>query len=92
LSSGWALGQVTWAKMAKNLPHLWHHSKKNETTKFFFSLQTQRLAESFWGFEQLSSTISYRAMWLVRQPKYACFWPNFQIRYIRMLAVNVLKF
>jgi len=21
-----ALGQVTWAKMAKNLPHLWRHS------------------------------------------------------------------
>jgi len=27
-SSGWALGQVTWAKMAKNLLHLWHYSQK----------------------------------------------------------------
>jgi len=32
-SSSWALGQVTWAKIAKNLAHLWHHSKK---THFFF--------------------------------------------------------
>jgi len=22
----WALGQVTWAKMAQKLLHLWHHS------------------------------------------------------------------
>jgi len=26
--SGWALGQVTWAKMAQKLLHLWHHSQK----------------------------------------------------------------
>jgi len=26
--SGWALGQITWAKMAPKLLHLWHHSQK----------------------------------------------------------------
>jgi len=41
-SSGWALGQVTWAKMAKNLPHNVTH-KKNKT-KNFFSLQTRTFA------------------------------------------------
>jgi len=34
-----------------------------------FSLQTQRLAESFCGFEQLSSTINWRYMELVKQSK-----------------------
>jgi len=34
--SGWALGQVTWTKMAKNLPHLWHHSQKKSKTKNVF--------------------------------------------------------
>jgi len=37
--SGWALGQVTWAKMAQKLPHLCCHSQKicNTTKKFFTS-------------------------------------------------------
>jgi len=26
LSSSWAIGQVAWARMFKNLPHLWRHS------------------------------------------------------------------
>jgi len=26
--SSWALGQVTWAKMAPKLLHFWHHSQK----------------------------------------------------------------
>ena len=39
LSSGWALGQVTWAKVAKNLPHLWCHLWKK--------MQTRRLAVYF---------------------------------------------
>jgi len=36
--SGWALGQVTWAKMVQKLLHLWHHSLKihNPNQKFFF--------------------------------------------------------
>jgi len=33
-SSGWALGQVTTAKMARNLPHLWHHSQKKKQSFF----------------------------------------------------------
>jgi len=38
-SSGWALGQVTWAKMASKLLHLWHHSQKicNPQPKNFIS-------------------------------------------------------
>jgi len=31
--SGWALGQVTWAKMAQKLLHLWHHSQKTWNPK-----------------------------------------------------------
>jgi len=50
-SSGWALGQVTWAKKVKNLLHLWHHSQKKRNTKpkNFFALQIRRLAESYEG-------------------------------------------
>ena len=50
-SSSWALGQVTWAKMANNLPQLWCHSQKNRNPKpkKIFSLQTKRLAKSFEG-------------------------------------------
>ena len=29
--SSWAPGQVTWAKIAKNQPHLWRHSQKTAT-------------------------------------------------------------
>ena len=37
-SSVWALGQVTWAKMAPKLLHLWYHSQtiRNPQPKFFF--------------------------------------------------------
>jgi len=37
--SGWALGQVTWAKMAQKLLHLWCHSQKirNPEWKNFIS-------------------------------------------------------
>jgi len=37
--SGWALGQVAWAKMAQKLLHLWHHSQKscNSQPKNLFS-------------------------------------------------------
>jgi len=37
--SGWTLGQVTWAKMAQKLLHLWCHSQKicNPQQKKFFS-------------------------------------------------------
>jgi len=36
-SSSWALGQVTWVKMAKKLPHLWCHSQKKNQKKFFIA-------------------------------------------------------
>jgi len=60
LSSGWALGQATWDKMAKNLPHLCRHSQKtwNPKLKNFFSLQAWRLAKSFEG---LNSSLAQSA-------------------------------
>jgi len=45
-SSGKALIQLTWAKMAKHLPHLWRHSQKTwnpKPKKIFFSLQLKYL-------------------------------------------------
>jgi len=51
-SSDWALGQVAWAKMAKNLTHLWRHSQKKTKPKikeFLF-----RLAKAF---EDLNSSL-----------------------------------
>jgi len=33
---GWAPGQVTWTKLAKNLPYLWSPSQKNKTKNIFF--------------------------------------------------------
>jgi len=41
LSNGWALGQVTWAKMAKKLLRLWCHSQKihNPQRNNFLSLR-----------------------------------------------------
>jgi len=51
-SSSWAQGQVTWAKMARNLPHLWCHPQKAWNTKpKNFLVQTRRLAESFEGLD-----------------------------------------
>jgi len=41
--SGWALGQVTWAKMTLKLLHLWRHSHKirtSQTKKFFWVKST----------------------------------------------------
>jgi len=61
----WALDQVTLAKMAKNLPYFWHYSQKKTTQKqknFFHC----RFEDLLWGYEQLSSTIRWGAMQLVR--------------------------
>jgi len=38
--NGWALGHVTWAKMAQKLLYLWRHSQKIRSPQpknFFFS-------------------------------------------------------
>jgi len=58
--SGWALGQVTWAKMALKLPDLWRHSQKicNPKPKNFFQVQTRRLANRF---EALNSSLAQSA-------------------------------
>jgi len=56
------------------LLHLWHHSHKSEiqNQKFFFiaNLKTRRV---FWGFEQLSSTITWWVMQLPRHVQAAWF-------------------
>jgi len=47
--SGWALGQITWAKMTLKLLHLWRQSQKicNPQPKNFFRVQSTRLADPF---------------------------------------------
>jgi len=54
--SGWALGQVTWAKMTPKLLHLWRYSQKIHTPqpKIFFRVQSTRLADPF---EPLNSSL-----------------------------------
>jgi len=64
LSNGWALGQVTWAKMAKKLLRLWCHSQKihNPQRNNFLSLRARRLAESFKGFNSsLTQPVALRS-------------------------------
>jgi len=63
--SGLALGQVTWAKMAQKLLHLWRHSQKihNPHPKKFFRMQTRRLADPFEGFNS-SPAQSVKELWL----------------------------
>jgi len=41
--SGWALGHVTWGKMARKLLHLWCHSQKicNPNQKIFFECRLE---------------------------------------------------
>ena len=91
-SSGWAQVRYQQAKMAKNLPYLWHHSQKNETeNQTFFFIAGVKTCQVFWGYEQLSGAIRWGAMRLLRQPKYACFFPDFHRRYIRRPATNVLS-
>jgi len=62
--SGLALGQVTWAKMAQKLLHLWRHSQKNlqlPTKKFFIEcrLEDCRICLSPWT-----------ALWRIRRRRY----------------------
>jgi len=73
--------------MAKNRPYLWCHSQQNQNIFFIADSKTCRV---FWGFEQLSRTIGWGAMQLVSQPKYPCFFLDFQVWYIRRLAANML--
>jgi len=58
--SSWALGQVTWAKMAPKLLHLWRHSQNicDTQPKKFFWVQTRRLADPF---EPLNSSLAQSA-------------------------------
>jgi len=81
--SGWALGQVTWAKLAPKLFHLWRHSQKicNPQSKNFFQVQTRRRADPF---EPLNSSraIGRGSMALVRQLKTAGFRLKCRYEYI----------
>jgi len=65
LASSWAQGQVTWAKMSKNLPHLWHHPWKIQNWKKKL-ISNYKACWVFWGFEQLFSTINCQVMELQR--------------------------
>jgi len=74
--SGWALGQITWAKMTPKLLHLWRQSQKIRIPKqkIFFRVQSTRLADSFQLLNSsLPSVIGGGAMALERQPKTAVF-------------------
>jgi len=50
--SGWALGWVTWSKVAQKLLHLWRHSQKNSNPQpkncFECSLQDWPIRLSHW--------------------------------------------
>jgi len=50
--SGWAICQITWAKMAKNLPHSWHHSQKTWSPKLFSIADLKSLLRVWTAFEQ----------------------------------------
>jgi len=86
--SGWALGQVTWAKITPKLLHLWRHSQKihKPQPKNFFRLQSTRLADLF----ELSSAIGGGAKALVRQPKTAVFLAKIKVQICRMPTLKVL--
>ena len=67
---------MKWAKKAWNYYTYDATHKKSETqNQKFFSLQIQRLVKCrvFWGFEQLSNTITWQAIPLVKQLKTAWF-------------------
>jgi len=58
--SGWALGQVTWAKMTPKLFHLWRQSQKIPTPQpqNFFRDQSTRVADPF---QPLNSSLAQSA-------------------------------
>jgi len=65
-SSGWALGQATWAKMAQKRLHLWRHSQKSTTTNEENFLECNlEDCPIRWALEQLSSAIGGGARALV---------------------------
>jgi len=41
--SGWALGQVTWAKMVPKLLHLWRHSQKIHNSQKICNPQAKKI-------------------------------------------------
>ena len=61
--------------------------KNNPKPKFFFHCKLIDLS-NLRGFEQLSSTISWGAMWLVSQPKYPCFSPSFELCHRQSSTLN----
>jgi len=60
-SYGWAWGQVTWAKMAENLFHLWWHSQKTRNQKNFFRCRLEDLSHLFKVWTALS-TINWQVL------------------------------
>jgi len=60
-------------------------------TKKFFSFQIRRLAESFKGLNSSLAQLAEELCSCLRQLKIAWFQADFQVRYIRTLAANVLR-
>ena len=90
LSSGCAQVRYQQPKMAKKITHLWCYSqnkKQNPKPKFLFHCKLVDLS-NLRGFEQLFSTISWGAMWLVSQPKYPCFSPSFELCHRQSSTLN----
>jgi len=65
--------------------------RQRPKTKKKIFIADSKTCRVFWGFNQLSSAIGWGTMRLVGQLKYHWFCPDFQVRYIRRLAANVLK-
>jgi len=73
LSSGWALGQMTWAK---NLSQIQRNLQKKQNPKPNFFIAVSKTCLVFQGFEQLSCSIvgevitgvSFLPFWLRRSP------------------------
>jgi len=60
-SSGWASGQMKWAKKALNhsIYDVTHKKSKTQNKKFFF-IADLKTCQIFWVFEQISSTYDAR--------------------------------
>jgi len=80
----WSRSQKTWFSLSCQ----W--KLQGNTSVFQLGPGHSKSFRVFLGLEQLSSTIYWGAMGLVRQLKYACIFPDFQVRYVCRPAANVL--
>jgi len=87
-SSGWALGQVTCARMAKNLISLVMSLTKNQN--IFFHCKLEDLPKSQGLNSSLVQSAEELCGWL-SQPTYPSFFPDLQVQYIHTPATNMLR-